>query len=650
VTAPGTAFVVAASNITLDLNGHVVTYDNQAPMPNPYGGFEAGDFTGWDASAMPHVVTVDTGSAVPGLWGAWCARFQAPASATPAKETMLSAPVAIPTAGIAYEGIITVKGSPSNFATTITLSVLDAVSGAVLGTYTQATANVDNGPTLVVPFKPTTTNPVRLQLDITPPVSKPCTIYIDGASVDRVGAYGVTTNYHVNNFRLTSSTPGGKIVQGGGNSARSDCVHATTENTGLAVDGVTLSGHGRDCQLVLATYYRDITVRNVSFVAALDYLSNRQAAMAMCRLISAKGTIVVEDCTFDGSHQNCIAVVGDTDYLTAMTSVSIKRNVIRHDARWGDAYGIGIERLRNFEVAFNSIHPIAGRGIILQADMYGTNRLDLIGGTVHDNDIVVQEKATLENGAAINATALRLRNFQGRFQDVEIYNNSCVARIGTAPGMSQFASGFKPTFINDHGQMTGANVVIRDNFFKGVVVDASKCPPNFKAYGITFAQVDPGCGVTYLRNRCESNQRAVNFGDADGINESDITMQGTTLIKSTDGDPTVTAGFRAVSAGGWGSKIANVRLVDTTVQGGADLVPLLEGTGSKDLIVTAPTVPVDLPTVEGAAVLDGSGDLTAEGSASGGPAEGVVTLDGSGDLVAEGLAHWRFLVVDPIPY
>jgi PKD repeat protein len=585
VAANGTAFVVAAGGITLDLNGHTATYDGQAPIANPSGGFEAGDLSGWDASEMPHIRIVPT-SEIPGLWGSWGARFSAPASATPAKETMISGPIAIPAAGIGHEGIVTAKGHFGG-GVSVSLSVLDA-SGSVLGTRTQSPDNIDNGPTLVVPFRPAAAGPVRLRLDVTPAANKASTVYIDGASVDRVAAYGVTINYHCNKFRLTSSVPGGTIVQGGGGSARSDCVHATTENTGLAVDGVTLAARGRDSQLILASYYRDVTIRNVAFVAALDYLSNRQAAMSMLRLLQAKGTVVIEGNTFDGSHQNCISVVGDTDYLTAMTSVSIKRNTIRHDAKWGDAYGIGIERLRNFEVAFNTIHPIAGRGIILQADMYGTNRLDLIGGTVHDNDIIVQERATLENGSAINATALRLRNFQGRFQDVEIYNNSCVARIGTAPGMSQFASGFKPTFINDHGQMTGANVVVRDNFFKGLVVDASKCPANFKAYGITFAQIDGGTGVTYLRNRCESNQRCVNFGDADGINESDITMQGTVLVKSNEGDPSLLPGFHGVSAGGWGSKVANVRMIDTTTQGGADITPLLEGTGSKDLVITAP--------------------------------------------------------------
>ena len=42
VTTAGTAFVILNQNITLDLNGHTVTYGNSQPITVKNGGFEQG--------------------------------------------------------------------------------------------------------------------------------------------------------------------------------------------------------------------------------------------------------------------------------------------------------------------------------------------------------------------------------------------------------------------------------------------------------------------------------------------------------------------------------------------------------------------------------------------------------------------------------
>jgi len=52
----GTALVVGAAGITLDLNGHTVTYGDSAPLNVPNGGFESGtgrNVPGWNLSGAP---------------------------------------------------------------------------------------------------------------------------------------------------------------------------------------------------------------------------------------------------------------------------------------------------------------------------------------------------------------------------------------------------------------------------------------------------------------------------------------------------------------------------------------------------------------------------------------------------------------------
>lgn len=56
VVSDGTCFFVNANDVTLDLNGHTVTYDNAAPIAVQNGSFESVDFTGWDKTGAPAAV------------------------------------------------------------------------------------------------------------------------------------------------------------------------------------------------------------------------------------------------------------------------------------------------------------------------------------------------------------------------------------------------------------------------------------------------------------------------------------------------------------------------------------------------------------------------------------------------------------------
>lgn len=819
VSTPAGSFKVAASGVTLDLGPYTVTYDDVPPIVVPNGGFESGDFAGWDVSGMPHLSIGDVAT-VPGLWGDHFAKFSAPASATPAKETLLSAPIAIPAAGVAYEGAIVVKGMPS-WGPAVAVSIVDAADPSiVLSTLGYNPGIIDSGVTCYTPaigaaWVPATTKPVRLRLDITPAPNRPCTVAIDYATLDRTAVYGLAFGPNLANFRLISSssagsgasagkvaiaggmvtgievdspgsgyaTPptvivtnntgpttgldavaravlsggrvagfaiddggngyrtavayllsGGRIVQGAGRSTRSDAIHATNATGGFTVEGVGVAATGRDSMLINMAYDRDVTIRNCTLVAGLSNISNRQAAMAMVKVVAGGGAFVIEGNVLRGAHQNGIAV----NPVGGATSVAINRNDIRHNSTWGNSYGIGIAAAKNFEMLENVILPIAGRGIMLEATVVGTNELSLTDGRVMRNTVVAQERSNLEYGYGIDAAALRMRNYgPGRYKNLVIEANSLVALAGSAPGMSMFAAGGKFNFQNISGCLDGANVVFRNNLFKGIVVDKTLCPPNYVAYGLVFCRVDPGTGMSYLGNTLESNMRPLNFGSSDGINESDITMIGTTLVKSADGDQAVA--YRTIEVGDWTSTVHNVRLIDTTYQGGASASPVFETATAKDIsfghtltltvvdgsgvpqagaavavqdaagaslfagttdaagdcvapiVLTSYTVPANSPKnvpvvattpqplavkagteaaavtmtgptsatvvlgggpapVEGSAVLDGSGDLAAEGSASWPAAEGACVLDGAGDLAAEGRARWRFVVYDPVPY
>ena len=57
VSSTGSCFAILNNNITLDLNGHTVTYDNQTPPIVPNGSFESGEgnfIDNWDTSSAPN--------------------------------------------------------------------------------------------------------------------------------------------------------------------------------------------------------------------------------------------------------------------------------------------------------------------------------------------------------------------------------------------------------------------------------------------------------------------------------------------------------------------------------------------------------------------------------------------------------------------
>jgi len=634
VTTPGTAFGVAGANTTLDLNGHTVTYDDAVPIDVINGGFEAGDLTGWDVSAAPGASVVP---ARLGFWGRWMARVTGITST----QTIRSSPVAIPAAGVPYIASVALKGTASM---TVVLSVVDTVTGAVLYARTGTGNAVSTGSTLIAWFTPTTANPVRLAIAMTAASGTTASLDLDYVQVARNGdsatghISGVDMTYR-SGITVTSSVLGGRIVQGKAGSYLAHPLMAYAAN-GVTVTNIEVHARGLDTYLFNGNYAGNVTIRNNTFVGEIDQISNRMAACAVLYLSNGGGVFDIQDNTLTGVHQN--GIVLSSGYETAAAIVG---NTITLDSRWTDGYAIGLQMVRNFEVANNTVRPRSGRGIMLQA----TNATDrpMSDGTIRDNTFEVQEQGNvnMEFGpAGLEATAFRFRNYSGTIKNIHVYNNVFSARTGV--GQDWAAIGARFSVFNDKGQMNGCNFVFEGNTCKAVVAETDPGLRYQDAYALDLARFDAGTGMVFRGNTMESNDISMNFGSNDGINESDITFTGDTLVKSSEGIATIRSndgtvrGYVSIEAGGFGSTVKAVRLIDLAYAGGATATIKYVGPGIKD-IVTSTSI---------ACVLDGSGDLTATGTVSGGGVEGECVLDGAGDLAGEGAARWRFIVYDPVPY
>src|SRR5262249_41857371 len=218
VDVPGTAFVDGAANVVFDLNGHTVTYGDSAPITVTNGGFEQGT-TGWDLGGSPTATVV---AAPIGMWGSHALQI----SNFTTTQTIVSSPITIPKAGYEYAATITPKGS---WGTTVTLQVVDTVTGAVLGS--ASSPSVGDGFGAVATFTPTTTDPVKLVVTITPPSGSTATVTLDGAALFPYEDYGIVASpsywYFPSQLQTTAITSAaknasnftvqnGRLVQGQG--------------------------------------------------------------------------------------------------------------------------------------------------------------------------------------------------------------------------------------------------------------------------------------------------------------------------------------------------------------------------------------------------------------------------------------------------
>jgi hypothetical protein len=307
-------------------------------------------------------------------------------------------------------------------------------------------------------------------------------------------------------------------------------------------------------------------------------------------LLNTNGAVDVENNKLSGSHQSGIVIMGGP-----YSSVIVQGNTIGQNSSWTDGYGIELSSgAQNFVIANNTITPVYGRGIMIDALNGGT----IQNGVINNNYVEVQEKPDLEYGqTGLEVTALRIRTLDSPsvIRNLKISNNTFYAH--TDVGLDHAALGCRITLINDKGQMNNANIQVVGNLFKAIV--RSSDPIVNSARALTLSRVDAGTGLTFTGNTFESNSTSLNFGDSDGINESDVSFISNTIKKSSDG---VALNYSGIQAAYWISTAAGIRVIDMAYQNGATSNIAFGGSGAKDFSVGW-LVGVTVNDASGAAVL-----------------------------------------------
>ena len=584
VTTSGTAFIALATGITFNLNGYTITYNNSAPMVVPNGGFETGTPgqapPDWNVSQAPGatIVTPATANWTTGWWGNQL--LQIPGIT--GTDTIVSSAIAIPQANRDYTAAISVKvPDVNNYTATVALSVIDTVTGAVLGTADSPAADRGYAPT--VTFTPTTTDPVELKVTITAVGGQTFIADADYASVVPSGDYGIvaspswwllgtqlqTPTVDADAHQVQSITiENGTITAGQAQSFGGSGLFLESLNDPFTVNDVTISVNGDDSSGIDGYWANGATITNNTIIGNELRMADRMHDSPAIDLQRSTGSLDVQGNNISGSLAGGIVVTGlSGSSATNFSSVIIDHNDIAVDELVTDSYAIGFAAGVNaFQIAYNTIDQPNGRGIFLD----GIDSGIVTDGTIHDNTVDVQEQPNLEYGqTALDATALRIRAIVGTVSDVDIYNNTFYAQ--TSVGDDWSASGAVISFSNGSGQNANSDVILQNNTFEGIVVEPD---PNLTgsrsstAYGLSVSGVDAGTGLQLLNNTFVSNDTSLNFGDSDsyGESENDITFIGNTIEKASTGAAMT---YTGIAAGNWANTTNNIRLINMSYTNGA---------------------------------------------------------------------------------
>jgi hypothetical protein len=542
----GTAFVVAAGGITLDLGGHGVIYDDGIPLSVTNGGFEDGSgfsIPGWNVTGAMHARRV---SASAGMWGKWMLRL--PEVST--TQTVISEPIRIPATGREYAAAVSGKGP---WKTMIKLSVVDADGQVVASSDDESNDPVtrpavpNRGFAAVAAFSPRSVRLVRLRIDVKPPPGETVTVDLDHASLTMSRNYGVCATqiwggkqalpaqlWNEARFQpvyrraADFTIKNGSIIQGHARSAQSPALFFAGLK-GFKVDDIETFVSGMDTHGLDAMWASEGSVLNSCFVARIDRVSNRMRTVCGLSLQNFGGAAVAMGNQFLGQPQTGILFSGADESSSLLAS----HNYVRQQASVADGYGITVAGAGRFDIEANTIVPVSGRGILV--DSWG--RTATQNGTIRNNYCRVREALMLEytdlNG--LEPTAFRLRGSGNAvFRKITVAGNHFAAITG--PGSYYRAIGSRVNLQNVTKQNDRAEIVFRDNTFRAV---AGSADPKYQAWALSLASLDPGTALEFIDNVCESNDVGSVFGDPDGwkMPVTGVRLRGTTYRLAAGAPP-----------------------------------------------------------------------------------------------------------------
>lgn len=496
VSSNGSCFVITAANVTLDLNGKTVTYNNAAPVTVPNGDFESAPAGDWNLGTAPNASrTAGTYVKPVSVYsGSYAAKFTVPA----ADQNFRNGQAVTLAANTTYTLSAMFYNQASDPAavsvelegTTIKVSK----TGKTWRGFQYTTATFTTGASA-----PSYNVIVRLA----GATSGSGSVFVDDIRIQRHRNVGVAVGASSSSSNRPSDiscygTPNGMIVkngtirQGQANGSSSDAVYIGTNNVEIANLNMTVQGPNSR-GITSPNYKRTLNIHNNTIANNTRTIASREAFDGAAVLAIDPGGSTFANNTITNSPQNGVMFMGNSSGIPN----TIRNNSITIRSYYTNDFAIQFWNDRSTQVYGNTINCTGGdlscRGIFAGGNSQGT--------TIYNNTINNQERARNQeyNGcAAGGAYGLQIE-----------YASNIVAYGNTITSTAEEceSAAFRANPVSDAG-LYGQNNYVHDNTFTANKIGSGT------ANGMLIGGMNSSSILRFENNSVTSNDKWMNVDGA----------------------------------------------------------------------------------------------------------------------------------------
>ncbi|NLF25564.1 MAG: carboxypeptidase regulatory-like domain-containing protein [Deltaproteobacteria bacterium] len=572
VTVNGTAFLLGSAagpvkNVTVDLNGHTITYANMdfTGVQNP--GFEQAGATasvplGWDLSHAPHAARQSSDENL--FLDDYSLKLQ---SVNGVEEYVLSSPVYLPAAG-RYAVTAEVRGGPyPHLRSRLDVEGISITCGnTVSNMHTNYTGDMLWG--LICEFDVEAPITVRAKVIVgSNDATRTTTLHVDEMDIrpisDNVGArkLGMAAIAPYGWNSAVSEIKNGRIIQGRSKAVYSSAIKSATSSlsqTRTSLHDLTIITNGINSQNIDEVWSGNLDIYNNYLEANGKTPLNRQYPFAMIDLgRTPGGNRIYNNTLMNGPHMGINHGNATGGKLNPQRSY-IYNNTIK--TRMVASNGFAIGAGGNLEVYDNKIQPIQGHGIGV-----GRNSDDL---KIYNNLIEPKTWPCSEYSTYFYpspAHGIRIKNYDtGSIENLEIYGNIIRGTtLPQKPNCHTKVTGICNYLADDKEGQLSQNVKIHDN-------DVSVVTDDYLHQHAVAINIQ-GQGEVY-NNTFKSNHIVVELSGSDGGGAANYKrFASNTLVKAQNAQP----GFHALRYGYFSPR--DNTFLDTRLQNGASLKDIALG-------------------------------------------------------------------------
>ncbi|NLF26213.1 MAG: hypothetical protein GX589_11235 [Deltaproteobacteria bacterium] len=527
VSTPGSAFAVIAPNISFDLNGHTITYDNSPFITVPNSSFEEGsgrNLPNWDLSQAP---SADVGQGPFSGSLAWTGpqalRFAVPAGETSPDQQQVSA---LGTVSLAANTTYDLSFRAFNgfsdgekitlYAKLAGTDIEAAHTGGTWRGFHFVTASFTTGSS---PETHTIQLGIRAARSA---LAKSGYVYIDDIRIQRSRVFGVLagpaswgedwrqrTYPDITRFGSAANLvlKNGTISQGRGGGNRSHAVYEFGADK-IEVTKLTTNVHGPNCHNFGAYYASGVRIHENTFYNNVNIITSRDRF---------DGTVI--SAGKDGEVYNNTIVGGCQNGIVASRNSKIHHNTIRLRSRYTNGFAIQLYGDQGSEVHDNTILCGADewscRGIFVGGGARGTRILN--------NQIEVQELPLNQEynggqgGALSGAYGIQVENAN----DIQISGNF----------VSAYAREWTASAFRMNAELDNRNIHVHDNTFRGIKMGRGAFGSNDQnlltanSVKISSGVDSPTAQLRFERNTLVTNSRWIACTNISNLDLKDSTFQ-----------------------------------------------------------------------------------------------------------------------------